>query len=150
MPMMQGKGMLGGARPQQQQGLGPSMGIMGGMMGRKMGQQSQPPGNRFGNQMGALGSALGGFQQQRQVGQNRQMPFQPRQDMQDMTGQIGMTQPPPPQMQQLPAIPGMDQMQDPMMQRKLQMQQQAGGMGPSMGMMARRFGNQQQQALQQY
>jgi hypothetical protein len=141
---MQGKGLM------QQPGLGPSMGMMGGMMRGNGPQQGQMPGMRMGQQMG-----LGGYQQQRQIGKNRQMPMKPRQDMQDMAGQIGMSSTRLPDMnQEVPRMeepnpepipegweqPKIKNMQDMFGQGNARMHQMGGGLGPRMGMMARNFG----------
>jgi len=112
------------------QGIGPSSNMMGGIMpGRRMGQATP---QMMGGMMGGLGNAmgLGGFKQQRQVGGNRQMPFQPRQDMMGY-GNTGMsnTQLPPPDQSIMQESNAMAQ-QQPMMQPQDPMQQALASYGP--------------------
>jgi len=107
-------------RDQAGQGIGPSSNMMGGAMGGMMPGRAMA-GNMMGRaqgQMGALGSALGGFKQQRQLGGMRQG-FMPRQDMMDY-GNTGMsnTQLPPPDQSIMQESNAMvqPQMEDPMQQ----------------------------------
>ena len=120
------------------QGIGPSPNMMGSAMGGAMGSMMPGramAGNMMGRaqgQMGALGSALGGFKQQRQLGGMKQN-FMPRQDMMDY-GNTGMSN------TQLP-LPDQSIMQE----SNAMAQQQgaamgAGRVGPSRGMFGRMMG----------
>jgi hypothetical protein len=124
-------------------GIGPSMGMMGKAMG------GMKPGMRVGQamgranpagMMGGLGNAmgLGGFKQQRQVGGNRPMPFQPRQDMGMDYGNTGMSNTQLP-VQPLPEQQPMMEQQPPIQEDPYQarLQQAMSAYGPKNSAMMR-------------